>query len=65
MQFGNDHKGEHGYFLPALRGISGQVRENHSRTGFVVDAGNDFLGSGRVVLRTVFVDFFKQLFGFV
>jgi len=35
------------------------------KLSFVVDAGDDFLGSGRVVLRNVFVDFFELLFGFV
>lgn len=35
------------------------------KLSFVVDAGNDFLGSGRVVLRNVFVDLFEPLFGFM
>jgi hypothetical protein len=32
---------------------------------FVIDAGNDFLGSGRVVLCYIFVDFSEPLFGFM
>ncbi len=35
------------------------------KLSFVIDAGNDFLGRGRVILCYIFVDFSEPLFGFV
>jgi hypothetical protein len=35
------------------------------KLSFVIDAGNDLLGSGRIILRNVFVDFSEPSLGFM
>ena len=49
-------------FLAVFMAKFGEIAQKLS---FVIDAGNDFLGSGRVVLCYVFVDFSERLFGFM